>query len=104
LSNCNSSCEENLITNQVINWSYSSPSVRLDARFGVAYGSDLHAVRDLAIQVAKRTDRVLASPRPVCHVTGIFCGRRFIEILAKIVGNTVDLVVPCQVGIIRGWR
>jgi small-conductance mechanosensitive channel len=61
---------ENLITNQVINWSYSSPLVRLDAKFGVAYGSDLHAVRDLAVEVAKRTDRVLASPRPVCHVTG----------------------------------
>ena len=61
---------ENLIANQVINWSYSSPLVRLDARFGVAYGSDLHAVRDLAVDVARRTNRVLASPRPVCHVTG----------------------------------
>lgn len=61
---------ENLITNQVINWSYSSPLVRLDAKFSVAYGSDLHAVRELAIEVARRTDRVLASPRPVCHVTG----------------------------------
>jgi small-conductance mechanosensitive channel len=61
---------ENLITNQVINWSYSSPLVRLDAKFGVAYGSDLHAVRDLAVEVASRTNRVLASPRPVCHVMG----------------------------------
>ncbi len=61
---------ENLIANQVINWSYSSPLVRLDAQFGVAYGSDLHAVRDLAVDVARRTNRVLASPRPVCHVTG----------------------------------
>ena len=61
---------ENLIANQVINWSYSSPMVRLDAPFGVAYGSDLHAVRDLAVEVAGRTHRVLASPKPVCHVTG----------------------------------
>jgi small-conductance mechanosensitive channel len=61
---------ENLITNEVINWSYSSPLVRLDAKFSVAYGSDLHSVRDLAVDVARRTDRVLASPRPVCHVTG----------------------------------
>ena len=44
--------------------------VRLDAPFGVAYGSDLHAVRDLAVEVAGRTHRVLASPKPVCHVTG----------------------------------
>ena len=61
---------ENLITNEVINWSYSSPLVRLDVKFGVAYGSDLHAVPDLAVAVASRTDRVLGSPRPVCHVTG----------------------------------
>jgi Mechanosensitive ion channel len=61
---------ENLITNQVINWSYSSPLVRLDVKFGVAYSSDLHAVRDLAAEAASRTHRVLASPRPVCHVTG----------------------------------
>jgi small-conductance mechanosensitive channel len=61
---------ENLITNQVINWSYSNSLVRLDVEFGVAYASDLHAVRDLAVEVAKRTKRVLASPTPLCHVRG----------------------------------
>jgi small-conductance mechanosensitive channel len=60
---------ENLITNQVVNWSYSSLLVRLDVPFGVAYDSDLHAVRELAVEVAKRTKRVLASPTPVCHLT-----------------------------------
>lgn len=61
---------ENLITNEVVNWSYSNSLVRLDAGFGVAYSSDLHAVRDLAVEVASATPRVLASPQPVCHVTG----------------------------------
>jgi small-conductance mechanosensitive channel len=61
---------ENLITNQVINWSYSSLLVRLDVEFGVAYSSDLHAVRDIAVAVAQGTKRVLASPTPICHVTG----------------------------------
>jgi small-conductance mechanosensitive channel len=60
---------ENLITNQVVNWSYSSLLVRLDVPFGVAYDSDLHAVRELAVEVAKRTKRVIASPTPVCHLT-----------------------------------
>src|SRR6202007_2958617 len=50
---------ENLITNQVVNWSYSSLLVRLDVAFGVAYASDLHAVRELAIKVARRTKRVV---------------------------------------------
>jgi len=61
---------ENLITNQVVNWTYSSLFVRLDVPFGVAYDSDPHAVRELAVAVAKRTQRVLASPTPVCHITG----------------------------------
>jgi small-conductance mechanosensitive channel len=61
---------ENLITNQVVNWSYSSLLVRLDVEFGVAYSSDLHAVRDIAVTVAKGTKRVLASPTPICHLTG----------------------------------
>jgi small-conductance mechanosensitive channel len=61
---------ENLITNQVVNWSYSNSLVRLHAEFGVAYNSDLHAVRDIAIDVARRTKRVLPWPAPLCHVTG----------------------------------
>jgi small-conductance mechanosensitive channel len=61
---------ENLITNQVINWSYSSPLVRVDAAFGVGYGSDLRQVRALAIEAAGKTARVLAAPAPVCHITG----------------------------------
>ncbi len=61
---------ENLITNEVVNWSYSNSLVRLDAEFGVAYASDLHAVRDLSVEVAVATARVLETPRPVCHVTG----------------------------------
>ena len=61
---------ENLITNQVVNWSYSSLLVRLDVQFGIAYNSDLHMVRKIAVAVAQGTKRVLASPTPVCHVTG----------------------------------
>jgi small-conductance mechanosensitive channel len=63
---------ENLITNEVVNWSYSNSLVRLDAEFGVAYSSDLHAVRDLAVEVANATARVLASPRPVCPCNGLW--------------------------------
>src|SRR5207248_11579460 len=43
---------ETLITNQVTNWSYSTPLLRLDIAFGVGYGSDLRQVRRLAIEAA----------------------------------------------------
>lgn len=61
---------ENLITNQVINWSYSSTLVRVEVVFGVAYESDLRRVRELAVTAAERVPRVLATPAPLCHITG----------------------------------
>jgi small-conductance mechanosensitive channel len=60
---------ETLITNQVTNWSYSSPLLRLDIKFGVGYGSDLREVRRLAVEAAEQTRRVIAAPSPVCHIT-----------------------------------
>ena len=33
---------EDFVTQQVINWSYSNDRVRLDVKFGVAYDSDPH--------------------------------------------------------------
>jgi small-conductance mechanosensitive channel len=61
---------EDLITNQVINWSHSDPKVRLEVPFGVDYSADPHLVRKLAIEAANRSKRVLGVPQPVCHLTG----------------------------------
>jgi small-conductance mechanosensitive channel len=61
---------EELITNRVVNWTYSSPLVRLDLPFGVAYGSDLHQVRAIAVAAASLPQRVVKAPPPVCHATG----------------------------------
>jgi small-conductance mechanosensitive channel len=60
---------EDLVTHRVTNWTYSSPLVRLDVEFGVAYASDLREVRRLAIAAAQLPERVLRAPLPVCHVT-----------------------------------
>jgi len=62
---------EDLITNQVVNWSHSNDYVRLDIFFGTAYGDDPHQVRELAINAAITVERVLDFPkRPVCHIVG----------------------------------
>jgi len=60
---------EDLITNQVINWTFSEQKVRLDVSFGVSYNSDLYEVREIAKIAATKVSRVLESPGPVCHVT-----------------------------------
>ncbi|MDA8746864.1 mechanosensitive ion channel [Litoreibacter sp.] len=61
---------EDLITNQVVNWSHSNDFVRLDIFFGTAYDDDPHAVRKIAIDAAKSVDRVLSFRPPVCHIVG----------------------------------
>ncbi|WP_417517299.1 mechanosensitive ion channel family protein [Minwuia sp.] len=58
---------EDLITNKVINWSFSHSRVRLEIKFGVAYDSDPHQVRELAVEAATDVERVLKTPVPVCH-------------------------------------
>lgn len=60
---------ESLITDRVVNWSYSSPLVRLDIPIGVGYESDLRLARRLVIEAACQNERVLEHPEPVCHVT-----------------------------------
>jgi small-conductance mechanosensitive channel len=61
---------ENLITGEVINWSYSQNLVRLTVPVGVAYGSDLEKARELMLAVAADTRRVLKDPTPACLLTG----------------------------------
>jgi len=61
---------ESLITGEVINWSYSQNLVRLRVPVGVAYGSDLEKARELMLDAAADTLRVLKDPKPACLITG----------------------------------
>jgi len=59
---------EDLITHQVVNWSFSTTLLRLKIVIGVSYGSDVHQVMGLMIAAAKKIDRVLTNPQPVCQL------------------------------------
>jgi small-conductance mechanosensitive channel len=61
---------EDFITHEVINWSFSDELVRLDVEFGVSYDSDPHQVTALAIEAATQCQRVFAGKQPVCWLTG----------------------------------
>ena len=61
---------EDFITREVINWSFSDDMVRLDVPFGVSYDSNPHQVTELAILAIKQVDRVIETPSPVCWLTG----------------------------------
>jgi small-conductance mechanosensitive channel len=61
---------EDLITQRVINWSYSSDLIRLEVKFSTTYNSDLHKTRDAATKAALSVEQVLKNPPPACHLTG----------------------------------
>lgn len=55
---------EDFITTEVVNWSFSDQYVRLDVLFGVAYDSDPHEVERIAIEAASSVERVEDRPPP----------------------------------------
>jgi small-conductance mechanosensitive channel len=56
---------ENLMVNQVENWSYSSKNVRIQVPVGIGYGSDIQLAEKLMLEAAKGATRVLTTPPPV---------------------------------------
>jgi small-conductance mechanosensitive channel len=61
---------ENLITGEVVNWSFSNNLIRIHLPVGVSYQTDLEKARDLMLAVAARTMRILEDPLPVCLFMG----------------------------------
>ncbi|MCT2398928.1 mechanosensitive ion channel family protein [Novosphingobium mangrovi (ex Huang et al. 2023)] len=55
---------ENLMINQVENWSYSSKNVRVQVPVGIAYSSDIEKAEELMLQAARSVKRILVSPPP----------------------------------------
>jgi small-conductance mechanosensitive channel len=60
---------EDLVTQRVINWTFSSDLMRLDVKFSTTYDSDLQKTRAAAVQAALSVPEVLKTPSPVCHLT-----------------------------------
>jgi small-conductance mechanosensitive channel len=55
---------ENLMTQEVENWSYSSTNVRVHIPVGVSYDCDLPLAQRLMIEAAMEPERVLKTPKP----------------------------------------
>ena len=72
---------EQLITDRVINWSYSDKKVRIKRRLRVEYETDLKLACQLVVEGAETTPRVLAHPAPKCLVMEF--GEEAVEIEAR---------------------
>ena len=61
---------ENLMINQVENWSYSSRNVRMQVPVGVSYKADLKVAEQLMLEAASKVERILETPPPTVWMTG----------------------------------
>ncbi len=59
---------ENLVTSEVINWSYSDPNVRLKIPVQISYGDDPERAMEIMLEAARNTPRVLKDPPPVARL------------------------------------
>ena len=60
---------ELLMTQEVVNWSYSSRDVRISIPVGIAYDCDVEQAQALMVEAAGKSARVLASPPPAIWTT-----------------------------------
>jgi potassium efflux system protein len=60
----------NLISNQVINWTLSTPWRRVEVPVGVAYGTDPEQIINLLVEVAGSNPGVMRDPKPSAFFVG----------------------------------
>ena len=61
---------EELIAQQVSNWSHSSNEIRLHIPVGVSYNANVHRALELILEAALEVERVIADPPPVAQMKG----------------------------------
>ncbi len=61
---------EDLITQQVINWSFTNRNIRIKVPIGISYHADPRKAMDLVVEAASGVKRVLDDPAPVCRLKG----------------------------------
>jgi small-conductance mechanosensitive channel len=61
---------EDLVTQKVVNWSFTDTNVRMRIPVGVSYDTDVRKAMAQCVEAGTAESRVLKDPAPVCHVTG----------------------------------
>ena len=75
---------ENLMINQVENWSYSSKNVRMQVPVGVSYESDMDLAEKLMLEAANSCDRILKAPPPTVW-------------MSEYGDNSVNFIIHCWI-------
>jgi small-conductance mechanosensitive channel len=59
---------DELVTNKVINWSFSGRGIRLKIPVGISYTSDVHQAMALMLAATAEFPRILANPKPAARL------------------------------------
>lgn len=54
-----------LVSNDVVNWTFSDKMRRIEIKVGVEYGCDVNLIKELLLTCAKGDKRILSNPEPV---------------------------------------
>src|SRR5882757_9256739 len=60
---------EDLVTQRVINWSYTSDRMQLQIKFSTSYDTPIGKTQAAAVEAALSVSEVLKEPAPSCHIT-----------------------------------
>ncbi len=60
---------EDLVTQRVINWSYTSDRMQLQIKFSTDYNTPIQKTQAAAVEAALSVPQVLKDPPPSCHIT-----------------------------------
>ncbi len=60
-----------LISKEVINWTLSDKTRRMEVPLGVAYDSDPHFVQGLVMEILRKHPMILQQPEPVVYFLGV---------------------------------
>ena len=75
---------ENLMINQVENWSYSSKNVRMQVSVGVSYEADMDLAEKLMLEAANSCERILKAPPPTVW-------------MSEYGDNSVNFIIHCWI-------
>jgi small-conductance mechanosensitive channel len=71
-----------LISNELINWSYSDNIVRIHVPVGVSYGSDASQIKETLLEIAHKYPHVRSNPLPEARFVGFGDSSLNFELLA----------------------
>jgi len=60
---------EDLITQRVVNWSFTHDRVRIKVDLGVSYNENPHRIIEICQEAARKQSRVIEEPSPLCLLT-----------------------------------